>query len=96
MSISDANKQGIREAILAGKKIEAIKTWRELTGAGLAEAKAAIEAIEAELRAGGGGAGAGAAAPSGPERRTGCLGLLVACLVVIFSVLLVLHLRPRR
>lgn len=35
----------IRELALAGKTIEAIKLYRERTGAGLAEAKAAVEAM---------------------------------------------------
>ena len=38
---------GIRAHIAAGRKIEAIKLYRETTGAGLAEAKEAIELIEA-------------------------------------------------
>jgi ribosomal protein L7/L12 len=38
---------GIRAHIAAGRKIEAIKLYREATGAGLAEAKRAVELIEA-------------------------------------------------
>jgi ribosomal protein L7/L12 len=38
---------GIKAHIAAGRKIEAIKLYREATGAGLAEAKEAIELIEA-------------------------------------------------
>ena len=37
----------IRDLLARGKKIEAIKRYREETGAGLAEAKSAVEAIEA-------------------------------------------------
>lgn len=37
--------QQVRELLLAGKKIEAIKLYRELTGATLAEAKAAVESL---------------------------------------------------
>jgi ribosomal protein L7/L12 len=37
----------IRRHLAAGKKIEAIKHYREATGLGLAEAKAAVERIEA-------------------------------------------------
>jgi ribosomal protein L7/L12 len=37
----------IRGHIAAGRKIEAIKLYREATGAGLAEAKEAVELIEA-------------------------------------------------
>jgi len=41
----------INEAIFAGKKIVAIKLYRERTQAGLAEAKRAVEEIEEQLRA---------------------------------------------
>jgi ribosomal protein L7/L12 len=34
------------ELLRAGKKIEAIRIYRELTGAGLAEAKAHVEGLE--------------------------------------------------
>lgn len=40
----------INEAIFAGKKIVAIKLYREQTKAGLAEAKRAVEEIEKQLR----------------------------------------------
>ena len=37
----------IRAELAAGRKIEAIKLYREASGAGLAEAKRAVEALEA-------------------------------------------------
>jgi ribosomal protein L7/L12 len=40
--------------IQAGRKIEAIKVYRQATGAGLAEAKAAVERIQAEKMDGSG------------------------------------------
>jgi ribosomal protein L7/L12 len=40
----------VRLAIFEGRKIEAIKLHRELTGAGLKEAKEAVEKLEVELR----------------------------------------------
>ena len=40
----------IKEALFRGRKIDAIRQYRESTGAGLAEAKAAVEQMEAELR----------------------------------------------
>lgn len=52
----------IRELIEGRGKIEAIKRFRELTGVGLAEAKAAVDAIEALMRSSPGAPG-GAAAP---------------------------------
>jgi hypothetical protein len=40
----------IKKALFAGEKIQAIKLYREQTKEGLAEAKAAVEKLEAELR----------------------------------------------
>lgn len=40
----------ILELIRRGRKIEAVKRMRELTGMGLAESKDAVEAIEQRLR----------------------------------------------
>lgn len=40
----------IQEALRRGDKIGAIKIYRELTGVGLAEAKQAVEAMEARSR----------------------------------------------
>ncbi|MEV7418696.1 ribosomal protein L7/L12 [Streptomyces sp. NPDC089919] len=39
----------VLERLRAGKKIEAIKIYRELTGEGLKEAKDAVEALEHKL-----------------------------------------------
>ncbi|MBI5395245.1 MAG: ribosomal protein L7/L12 [Verrucomicrobia bacterium] len=41
----------IIDALYGGRKIEAIKLYREATGAGLAESKGFVEKLEAELRA---------------------------------------------
>lgn len=41
----------VKSALFAGRKIEAIKLYREQTGVGLAEAKTAVEKLEEELRA---------------------------------------------
>jgi hypothetical protein len=43
----------IREALARGRKVEAVRLYRECTAAGLAEAKAAVDRLEAELRAAG-------------------------------------------
>lgn len=40
----------IRAEIVAGRKIQAIKLYRERTGAGLKEAKDYVEALEASMR----------------------------------------------
>jgi ribosomal protein L7/L12 len=41
---------GVTTLIFAGRKIEAIKRYREITGLGLKEAKDAVEAMTSELR----------------------------------------------
>ena len=43
----DSFEEEIRELLESGNKILAIKRYREKTGAGLAEAKAAVESFEA-------------------------------------------------
>ena len=57
-----------------GKKIEAIKLYRQRTGVGLKEAKDAVEAIAAQ---------AGIAAPAG----SGCAGVVLLLTVVPLLVL---------
>lgn len=63
--------QAVKAALFAGRKIEAIKLFREQSGLGLAEAKEAIDKLENELRA------------RSPDKftasRSGCLGVVVAC-----------------
>ncbi len=53
MSNSDPIDQAerIKEALFQGRKIEAIKLYRQQTGMGLKESKDAVERLEAELRA---------------------------------------------
>ncbi len=43
-------RESVKESILAGKKIEAIKTYRESSGKGLKDSKEVIEAITENLR----------------------------------------------
>lgn len=47
--ISNEEAANIRAAIAAGKKIDAIKLYREASGAGLAEAKKFVEALARDL-----------------------------------------------
>ena len=47
--LSDDQLAKISDSIAGGRKIEAIKRYREATGAGLKEAKEAVERITAEL-----------------------------------------------
>ena len=43
---------GVEKMLLAGKKINAIKLYREQTGVGLKDAKDAVERIEVQLKDG--------------------------------------------
>lgn len=49
--IPESELELIRNEILAGRKIQAIKLYREATGLELATSKRAVEAMEAEMRA---------------------------------------------
>lgn len=49
--IPDSLLAQLSEAIFAGRKIEAIRLHREMTGLGLKESKDEIEELEQELRA---------------------------------------------
>jgi ribosomal protein L7/L12 len=80
--LTDPQRQAIEAAIFAGNKIEAIKLYREATGVGLAEAKQAVEAMEASLR------------QKHPEkftasRKKGCVGV-VAVFGLVLGVMLLL------
>lgn len=66
----------VKQAILAGRKIEAIKLHREATGLGLKESKEAVEQLESELRRTDGDRFAKGAA------KAGCVGVLVVCLTL--------------
>jgi ribosomal protein L7/L12 len=48
--ITDEDLNVISASLFAGRKIEAIKRYRECAGVGLAEAKISVEKIEADLR----------------------------------------------
>jgi ribosomal protein L7/L12 len=48
--LSDGDLQSLTNALLEGRKIEAIKLCREATGLGLKEAKDAVEELELSLR----------------------------------------------
>ena len=75
--LTPEQRQAFADALHAGRKIEAIKQLRELSGLGLKEAKEIIDRLEAELRA------------AQPERfaksakgQTGCALLLMIFLLV--------------
>jgi ribosomal protein L7/L12 len=73
--LTSEQRETITQAIFAGRKIEAIKELRSVSGLGLKEAKDVVETIESELRA------------AQPERFTGAgakrgcgSAVLLACL----------------
>ena len=43
---SNYTEEGVKNYLRAGRKIEAIKCYREMTGVGLKDAKEAVEAME--------------------------------------------------
>ena len=48
ITVEDREPPGVLQLVLAGRKIEAIKAYREATGASLLDAKNAVEAITAQ------------------------------------------------
>ncbi|MCA8996642.1 MAG: ribosomal protein L7/L12 [Planctomycetaceae bacterium] len=80
-SVTDKDQERIFEALYAGKKIEAIKIYRECTGKGLKDAKDFIDALHSRLR------------DETPEKFSessgvGCgTGVLLLCGVVIIAAL---------
>ena len=73
--ITDEQIATLSECIFQGRKIEAIKLYRGMTGLGLKEAKDAVEGLEKSLRA------------SAPDKFVagaqgkGCLGVVVVGLL---------------
>ena len=86
--LSDPQRQAIENEILAGRKIGAIKLYREATQTELVEAKRAIEDLEVDLRR---------RCPEkfvDGDRKAGCLGVLVTvALLAAGAILLAIHLR---
>lgn len=77
--LNDQQRQDIEKEIFANQKISAIKLYRSATGEGLAEAKQAVEDMEAALR------------QQSPERfvsaeKKGCLGA-VMCLGLLAATI---------
>ncbi|CAM2870557.1 hypothetical protein FPL22_15795 [Rariglobus hedericola] len=73
--VSDEQIATLSACIFQGRKIEAIKLYREMTGLGLKESKDAVDELEASLRG------------SSPDKFTagpqaqGCLGVIVVGLL---------------
>ncbi|QDU55207.1 ribosomal protein L7/L12 [Aeoliella mucimassa] len=50
MPLTDETRDQITECLFAGRKIEAIKLYRDATGTGLKEAKDFVDTLSASLR----------------------------------------------
>lgn len=98
--ISPEDLRDIQESIFAGRKIEAIKLYREYSGLGLKDAKDAVEELERKLRAESPGRFRTDAVDEGKKPATkstvpgvqvgkGCFGMLVA-MVLAAAILAVL------
>lgn len=72
---SDQQLSQIRAELVRGNKIAAIKLYREFTNVGLAEAKDAVEKMEA--------GGSSADKSPAPAKSKGCLGVLAVLGLVI-------------
>jgi ribosomal protein L7/L12 len=76
-NLNDEIREEIKAAIFAGRKIEAIKLYRDATGLGLKEAKEFIDKLQAALK------------KESPESFTansagGCAGSFVVLIGLIF------------
>ena len=80
--LTEQKRQGINAEIFSGQKISAIKLYREATGAGLKEAKDAVEVMEKDLRQREPGKFAKSAGKSGCMSVVAVVTLLVSAVLV--------------
>lgn len=78
--INDEQLRQISEELFAGRKIGAIKIYREATGCQLVVAKTEVEKVEAVLRQ---------KEPERFARKSGCVGVLVCGALVVLGMLTV-------
>jgi hypothetical protein len=71
-------QEQVRSLLLQGKKIEAIRIYREASGLGLKESKDAVELIESNLRASG-------LLPA--KTKSGCFAVFCLLLILVYGVL---------
>jgi ribosomal protein L7/L12 len=76
---STEHTEAIRAALLAGKKIEAVRLYRVQNKVGLAEAKAAVDAMETQIR----GLMPGS---SNPVQSGGCFGMVAIGVLAVVAV----------
>jgi hypothetical protein len=82
--LTEQKQQEIEAAVLGGKKLEAIKLYREASGLGLKEAKDWVEELERQLRF------------KQPEKfsalpkKAGCFGMVMATAVALSATVFLL------
>jgi hypothetical protein len=97
--LSEGDLNEIREEIFAGRKISAIKLYRQYTRSGLADAKDAVEAMERKLREESPGRFVVEASEGGQEVKSaknvpgvqvgkGCFGVFVGILLAVALTLI--------
>jgi hypothetical protein len=79
-------QERIEPLLREGRKIEAIKMYREIKGVGLKEAKDAVERYERELIRRGPEQLDSTPHSTKPLKPTGCSGVLLGMLVVILFI----------
>ena len=84
-ALTDQQRAAISEQIFRGQKIAAIKLHREATGAGLREAKEAVEAMEQELRQSDPGKFAK------PAGKSGCMSVLAVVALLVSAMLVTVY-----
>lgn len=83
--VDESTRRQLAAMVRAGRKIEAIKVWREKTGDGLAEAKSRVEQLAAEP-----GTYSTLEQRAAMQSKRGCFGmLLVAVMLAAVTTLLV-------
>ncbi len=85
--LNEQQRQAINAEIFGGRKIEAIKLYREATGVGLKEAKDAVEEIEKDLRQREPNKFAKPAGKSGCMSVVAVVAMLVSAALVTFYIL---------
>ena len=83
--LTEQQQQAINADIFGGRKIEAIKLYREATGAGLKEAKDVVEEIEKDLRQ---------REPNKfakPAGKSGCMSVVAVVALLISAALVTVH-----
>jgi hypothetical protein len=96
--ISEGDLGTIKGAIFAGRKIEAIKLYRECSGVGLKDAKDAVEELEKKLMAESpekfeaedreSGKQSGGRPTPGVQAGKGCFGVVIGGLLIATALLL--------